>query len=67
MKTRSTLCRRGQKTKAVIREEVSHFRRQKRLNRLKVREMLLEGNWGWRRFIWQIYEDPVPPASGFFP
>lgn len=50
-----------------IREEVSHFWRQKRLNRLKVQEMLPEGNGDWRRFIWQVYEVPVPPASGFFP
>lgn len=34
-----------------IREEVSHFRKQKRLNRLKVQEMLPEGNQGCRRFI----------------
>lgn len=49
-----------------IREEVSHFRKQKRLNRLKVQEMLPEENQGCRRFIWQVYEVTVSPASNLF-
>lgn len=45
--------------------EVSHFRRQKRLNRLKVQEMLPEGDWGWK-FVWWVYKVPVPSSSSLF-